>query len=549
MKKLLKYLTPNTETPQAEPMAGKSQVRNNAGGYVFAISPFDQLRRFLILGSESGTYYASERTLTIENAQNVLACLSEDGSRTVEMIVEVSDGGLAPKNTPAIFALAMAASVEDVETRQAALMALPTVCRTATHLFQFVEAVQSMRGWGRALRRSIGAWYTEKSARNLAYQLVKYRQRDGWTHADTLRLAHPKPADAVYDTLFKWVTDRGAVEWNPLQPPDDAALAYLWAFERAQATTDINTIVQLIQDYDLPREALPTAVLKSAEVWAALLHKMPMTAMLRNLGNMSKVGLLTEFSEAESMVTERLTTPDLIRKARIHPIAVLSGQTVYKVGYSLRGGYRLARSMVTESAQWKPTSRVLDALETAFELAFHNVQPANKRFLLGLDVSGSMSTNILDGVPGLTAASGSAAMSLITMRTEPQYAVMAFQHEFTPLNIHARMSMRDVIQATRNLPFGGTDCALPMIYAKENKLPVDQFVIYTDNEAWAGNMHPVEALQAYRDGMGIDARLTVVGMTATRFSIADPADAGMLDVVGFDASAPKVISDFARGDI
>jgi 60 kDa SS-A/Ro ribonucleoprotein len=42
--------------------------------------------------------------------------------------------------------------------------------------------------------------------------------------------------------------------------------------------------------------------------------------------------------------------------------------------------------------------------------------------------------------------------------------------------------------------------------------------------------------------------LVVVGLTATNFSIADPNDSGMLDVVGFDASAPNVIADFARED-
>ena len=46
--------------------------------------------------------------------------------------------------------------------------------------------------------------------------------------------------------------------------------------------------------------------------------------------------------------------------------------------------------------------------------------------------------------------------------------------------------------------------------------------------------------------MGRAAKLVVVGMTATGFTIADPNDAGMLDVVGFDAGAPQVMADFVR---
>jgi 60 kDa SS-A/Ro ribonucleoprotein len=43
------------------------------------------------------------------------------------------------------------------------------------------------------------------------------------------------------------------------------------------------------------------------------------------------------------------------------------------------------------------------------------------------------------------------------------------------------------------------------------------------------------------------ARLIVVAMLANPFSIADPEDAGMLDVVGFDTATPAVMADFALG--
>lgn len=92
---------------------------------------------------------------------------------------------------------------------------------------------------------------------------------------------------------------------------------------------------------------------------------------------------------------------------------------------------------------------------------------------------------------------------------------------------------------------GGTDCALPMLYAAARKLEVDVFHIYTDNETWAGGIHPFQALRQYREQTGIPAKLVIVAMTSTGFSIADPNDAGMLDVAGFDSAAPAVIADFA----
>jgi 60 kDa SS-A/Ro ribonucleoprotein len=86
-----------------------------------------------------------------------------------------------------------------------------------------------------------------------------------------------------------------------------------------------------------------------------------------------------------------------------------------------------------------------------------------------------------------------------------------------------------------------------MIQAEKTGLEIDTFVVYTDNETWAGSIHPHQALASYRRATGIPARLVVVGMAATEFSIADPSDAGMLDIAGFDGAVPSMIGDFSRG--
>jgi 60 kDa SS-A/Ro ribonucleoprotein len=116
----------------------------------------------------------------------------------------------------------------------------------------------------------------------------------------------------------------------------------------------------------------------------------------------------------------------------------------------------------------------------------------------------------------------------------------------TPLAIGPRQRLDDAVKTVSDLPFGGTDCALPMQYAQALEREIDTFVIYTDSETWAGDVHPADALRDYRRASGIDARLVVVGMVSNGFSIADPSDQGMLDVVGFDTATPQLISDFAR---
>lgn len=536
--KLFQYLSPKI-TPQSEPVPGKPTVPNSAGGYSFEVDDWTRLDRFLVLGSESGSYYATERKLTIENAAAVIACAKADGAEAVRRIVAVSDAGRAAKNDYAVFALALVAANADAAGKVAAYAAVPKVCRTGTHLFQFAAASNELRGWGRGLRQAVADWYLNRDRRDLAYQITKYQQRDGWSHRDLLRLAHPKTADPVQNDLLGWAagkreTDEFAAVLAAVPPDSD--LAPLAALDRAKRATDEDEIVRLIRDYRLVREAVPTQYLASAKVWEALLDSMPLTAMLRNLATMTRVGLLTHDSAATRLVVGRLTDADRLKKARIHPLAVLVALKTYESGKGVRGG-----------GEWTPLKAVVNALDDAFYLAFRSVEPTGKRWLLGLDVSGSMSGGMIAGMPGVTPRVGAAAMALVTAAVEPDTTLMAFQDQFVPLNIGPGMRLDAAVKKTDGLPFGATDCAQPMLYAAKQKLSVDTFAVYTDSETWFGNVHPFQALKQYREQTGIPAKLIVVGMVANKFTIADPSDAGMLDVVGFDTTAPAVMAEFVRG--
>lgn len=531
------------KTPQSEPIPGKSMVLDSAGGHVFAVDDWTRLDRFLILGSEGGTYYIKERKLTVENAQAVHRCLTADGPRTVARIVEISDGGRAPKNDAAIFALAMAAGHPDLKTRYAALAKLPKVCRIGTHLFQFLSAVEAFRGWGRGLRNAVGSWYNDKGPEDLAYQMVKYQNRAGWSHRDALRLAHPKANTAEHDALYHWAC-------GGLLDPDKTegvVPQIILAHQKIQQAVTVNqgsvkTLARMVRDNNLPREAVPTEFLVFPEVWDALLERMPMTAMIRNLGNMAKSGLLKPNSDAACTISERLRDPQKLLKARVHPIQILLAMSTYARGQGLRG-----------SGTWTVTPHVVDALDDAFYASFANVTPTGKRWVLGLDISGSMDQS-LAGTP-LTCRQGVAAMAMVTARTELAYAAMVFDTDrgggwaghsgARSIALSARQRLDDVIREFGYWSGGGTDCSLPMLWAQREGIKADTFVVYTDSETWAGGIHPLQALEQYRQKMGIPAKLVVVGMVSNGFTIADPGDAGMLDVVGFDTAVPKVISDFA----
>jgi 60 kDa SS-A/Ro ribonucleoprotein len=529
----LRQLFSTRKTVQNQPIPGSDQVPNSAGGYAWQVDDWMQLDRFLVLGSEGGTYYITPQKLTIDNTNAVMRCLDEDGVRVVNRVVEISDSGRAPKNDPALFVLAMAAGLGNDVTRKAAVATLPQVARIGTHLFHFMEYVEGFRGWGRALRRGVAEWYTGMDAERLAFQAVKYQQRDGWSHRDALRLAHPKAPTAVHDQIFNWITQGWDGEMLAESPPDEPALKTIWAFEQAKGATGEEVILKLIESHDLPWEAIPSEWHGSAAVWKALVPSLPMTATLRNLARLTANEVLTPGGTALNQVVTRLQDADQLAKARIHPVAVLAALITYRQGQGTRG-----------KLTWEPLTAVIDALDKAFYLAFRNVTPTGKRLVLALDVSGSMAAGVVAGVPGLTPRVASAAMALVTAAVEPHLTITAFSERMIRLSISPRQRLDDVLQAVSDLTFSGTDCALPMLWALENGVEADAFIVYTDSETWFGQIHPVQALQEYRRKTGIPAKLIVVGMVSNHFSIADPNDAGMLDVVGFDTAVPQVMSDF-----
>lgn len=536
------------DTPQSEP-ADARQVQNSAGGFTFTVAREAKLHRFLTLGTEGGTYYTSERKLTQDNAKSVIEYAQGDPGSLVDETVAISQAGRAPRNNPALFALAAASGLAPTEWRRYALGKLPDVARTGTHLFTFLGYVQGFRGWGRQLRRAVSEWYLSKDAQErLAYQVLKYRQREGWTHRDALRLSHPAPTGMpAHARLFRFITGHTTEVDAEIMATE---LPLVDAFLRAQRTTKVQEWLDLLEEFPaLSWEMLPDAALNEPKVWEMFLaNGMPQTALMRQLPRLTRLGVLTPMSQATRLVTTQLTNETKLRQSRVHPISILIALRTYASGHSMRG-----------DTTWAPVNEVTDALDAAFYLAFGTIRPAHKRTLVALDVSGSM-TSPVSGLP-LQCREASAAIGLVTLATEPSSAVVGFTaggygadyHRYgwgvSPLNIGPRQRLDDVVHRISGLSFGGTDCALPMIWALQNQVQIDHFEVITDNETWAGQIHPHQALRQYREKMGIDARMSVVGMTATDFTIADPADVGMLDVAGFDSAVPQLIADFARGDI
>lgn len=504
------------------------------GGSVYTITPLQQLERFLYLGAEGGTYYANEREHVDQNLTNVETAIRENGHEAVDMIVKV--GEKAPKHGNVLVAYAIAISAENDEVRAYALSRFNDVVRTGTHLFNLMEYIKGRRGWGTGLRKAVANWYLSKNEYQLAYQVMKYKQRDGWSHRDMLRKAHPKAENQSQNAIFNFVTS------GELHADDSKAHAFIIAAIEATETDNIDRAIELVDQYNLPREVINTQFLKDPRMWEALAQKMGMTAMMRNLRNMHKSGYLVQGSDAEKLVISKITDQEALHKGRIHPVQVFLAKQNAQFNIERYGSYGFTtRTPIIDFPQ-----TVLNALEDAFYKSFANLEGTDKRILIGLDVSSSMTATISN--TAISSAEWSGLMAMVTMRQAPFAEVYGFTQGFIDLGLTPHDSMDDIMRKISDRNFGGTDCAQPMVFAQQNNRKYDAFVIYTDSATGASHDPAVE-LEKYRKKSGVeDAKLSVVATESNNIGIGDPNDVNTLNVCGFSPQTPLVLEKFINGE-
>ncbi|KNE63735.1 hypothetical protein AMAG_19049 [Allomyces macrogynus ATCC 38327] len=546
--------------PQSRPLRD-DQVLNKAGGYVFEVTPMTHLRRWIVLGGETCTFYASPKDLTLGAAKSVVKLLDDGhGLEMVQLLYDYSISGRTAKQDYLIFALAICAKFGNDEVKAAVYAKLPEMCRIPTTLFMFCEYVKSFadpkpletaaaktddastvaiaelsgvseqkqsqqpqsqqqdttmteaeaaastavvaaakkkpkapthhaprtgKNWGKGQRRAIAKWYNQpRGVLALARLITKYKNRSGWTHKDLLRCAHVKPASPALSLVFKyaingWTTeletalaemvhidpDCGKIknyfsvqarlmqldrDYNELVASakathsKDSGSAFAAPFVPAAMEAEV---VQAIRAYRLEREHMPTAFLNSAAVWAALTENLGLTALLRNLNKLSAVGLLDDDKQENKaridMIVMQVTNVDVLKRARMHPFNVLTTLLTYQSGRGARG-----------SLSWPVNRRIVNALEQAYYLSFKAVVPTGKRYLVAIDVSGSMGWSNVMNSAVMTSRDAAAALAMTLVRTEPLCDVVAFTTTLTPFPLSKDDTLSDVQQRTTNMPFG-----------------------------------------------------------------------------------------------
>ncbi|KAK6009054.1 TROVE domain protein, partial [Ostertagia ostertagi] len=340
------------------------------------------------------------------------------------------------------------------ELHKSAFSIVNDVCRIPTHLFTFVkycemisqstlsEEGKKSTGWGRLMRSTIQQWYANKSPEQLAMHLTKYPQRGGWSHRDLFRLAHPKlkkealPENLLeYEQLYHFAVkgdlktrkrnlskedaelEQPASKYSALQMDVELGSRALDLVETVLALKnekDEAKVVEAIKRHGLVREHLPTEMLNSVAVWQALLEKMPMTAMIRNLGKMQSINALT--GKYRDIVIAKLTNEAELKRAKIHPNS------------------RLAKL-------WRmPSTNHFSTLHPRI----------SKRYCFAFDVSGSM-CSLISGTM-LSCRVASAALSLVSLKNEKTVECVGFCDNLIELPFNGDWTLSKIEDYMDRLP-------------------------------------------------------------------------------------------------
>lgn len=530
------FYTAQKNTPISQPIAGKEaeMVKNLAGGYAFKAEDRVSLRRWLLTGSESNAFYQDKNELTTRNVALLAEMVKKSPLIVEEEILYATDHAI--NNHTSILALVYL-SMGDISAKVAFSRIFNKVVRTASHLYEFMEYTKGLRGFGRLIHTSVERWISSREVKNLEYQFLKYQNRYEWTGRDLLRKIKPIPRDDAESNLFGWMADK---------PKSLEALPLISVYERLKKGGLTSTeVVSLINEFNLGHEMIPANIERDRDVWEALFVKMPITATLRNLANLTNKGI---FANVENVkILESKFTKENLSKGRVHPIAIASAYKIYSAG-GLLGRTQL---------RWTANPIVEDILEKAIEEAFVSLDPTGKFFFHGVDVSGSMSNSGLESLCMTPLEIGS-IMALATIKSEKYYDVVAFSKApAVPFpGLRKNTSFKDIITRTHTAGIpqeyvgSWTDLSAGIKYATENKIKADVLVFWTDGQSWRGT-HPSLAFKEYKSKVNPEAKVVYVILVpyTDRITLTDPSDSRSYDIAGFTAESPKLVQMIANGEL
>jgi 60 kDa SS-A/Ro ribonucleoprotein len=486
-----------------------ADMRNEAGGAAYALSPKHQLAQLAATGCLNNTFYAQAK----DQLDAVLALAREVDPLFVAKTAMYARRAGHMKDMPALLAATLA-------VRDVSLLAkvFPRVVDNGKMLRNFVQMLRSgavgRKSLGTRPKKLVQQWLLEASEA----QLLNAAVGNTPSLADVVKMVHPKPAEAWRAAWFAWLIDRPyALEALP---------PVTQAFERFKRdrTQEVP---------DVPFQML-TALELDAQAWARIAQRGSWQMVRQNLNTFARHGVFALPSLAEA-VAAKLRDPQAVAKARVLPYQLMAAWTAT--------GAEVPRV-------------VKEALQDAMELALANVPQFEGRVVVCPDVSGSMSSPVTGHRGSATTAvrciDVAALVAAAVLRRNADARVLPFETKVVPLQLNPRDSVMTNAAKLAAVGGGGTSCSAPLALLNKEKAQAELVVLVSDNESWADRARGrgTATMQEWAAFKKRNPKARLVCIDIQPYATTQAQEQGdVLNIGGFSDEVFKLLAVYAAGGL
>lgn len=486
-------------------------ILNAAGGKAYEATPEHTLAQYAMTGCLNDTFYTSAEV----QLDTVLALAAKVSTGYLAKLAVYSRKHGYMKDMPALLL-----GVLVTREPRLARAVFDRVIDNPKMLKNFVTIMRSgavgRKSLGTTARRLVQGWLSSRSPPQLFRGIVG----GDVTLQDIIRLAHPKSPSPERAAFYRYVLGYSDVDLT-LLPEEVQAFE---AFKKEPSGTPPDVAFQLLSNVKM-----------SADQWRTVAGNMSWHTLRMNLNTLQRNGCF-DASWFVTVMAKRLADPEAVAHSKCFPFQLLAAYNATKASLP---------------------SEISNALQDAMEHATKNVPAFLGKTIVGVDVSGSMSSAVTGNRKGSTssvrAIDAAALFGSTILRTNPNAEVYPFDTRVYNPELNGRDSVMTNTTKLAQYGGGGTDCSILLSALTHYQQKADTIVLISDNESWVdvgGRGRGTNTMRAWETFKkdNPQAKLVCIDIQPnTGLQVINRSD--ILNMGGFSDSVFDVVAAFTRGEL